>query len=335
MGKKEIKYMKYLDKVFGEAEIQDKVILDLINCSTLQRLKGIDNAGYFKPWFKGEGFSRFDHSVGVYILLKIYRTSLEEQVAGLIHDVSHTVFSHCIDYAKEESDEKEQKFQDDIFDGFVRQSEIPAILQGHGISLDFILDDKNFPLKEKLLPDLCADRIDYSLRTALGCKVIVKKEIDYFLENLVAEEGSWIFKNLEIAKRFAEFFSFMNREYYSGLSSAVMLKTTGECLKYALSEGYIVESDLHTTDKNVLKKIQVKTATDKTLKLLFDRMNNRFLYKENSENYDFHIFCKSRVVDPYFKENGSLKRVSEADVAWRKAVVRESIPREYFIKFQV
>lgn len=326
--------MKYLDKVFGETEIQDKVILDLISCPTLQRLKGVDNAGYFKPWFKGEGFSRFDHSVGVYILLKIYKASLEEQAAGLIHDVSHTVFSHCVDYAKEGSDEREQKFQDNIFDGFVRQSEIPAILQKHGISLDFVLDDRNFPLKEKLLPDLCADRIDYSLRTAFGCKVIVKKEIGYFLENLTAEKGLWVFKSFEAAKRFAEFFFLMNKEYYSGISSAVMLKTTGECLKYSLSKKYISESDLHTTDKNVLDKIQAKTAVDKTLKLLFDRMNNRSLYKEDSKDYDFHVFCKSRVVDPYFKENSSFKRVSEVDAAWRKTVIKESVPKEYFIKFQ-
>jgi len=325
--------MKYQDRVFGESEISEQVILDLINSSALQRLKGVDNAGYFGPWFEGAGFSRFDHSVGVFVLLKLYRAPLEEQIAGLIHDVSHTVFSHCVDYMKEEKHEKEQKSQDSIFEEFVRQSEIPVIFKKHGISLDFILEEKNFPLKEKLLPDLCADRIDYSLRTALGCKVITKKEINYFLENLTTEKGLWVFKNLEGARRFAEFFSRMNREYYSGLPSAVMLKTTGECLKYALSKKYITKEDLYTVDKKVLEKIQAETTGDKTLKLLFDRMNSRFLCEENKEDYDLHVFCKSRVVDPFFKQNNGIKRVSEADAGWREVVAKESVPKEYFIKF--
>lgn len=326
--------MKYQDKVFGGADISEPVILELINSPVLERLKGVDNAGYFDPcWFPGTSFSRFEHSLGVYLLLNKYKAPLEEQVAGLIHDVSHTVFSHCADYAFLPGQEKEQLFQDSVFDEFVRHSEIPQILKHYGIDLEYILNEKNFPLKENLLPDLCADRIDYSLRTAAGFKILNQEGVNRIFESLTTENNSWVFKDFKTAKEFAEMFFKLNKEYYSGLPSAVMLKTTGECLKYSLSKGYIGKDDLYSVDKKVLEKIAAKTQEDRYLKLLFDRMNNRIPYEENKTDYDFHVFCKSRVVDPFFKENGEVKRVSNRDVSWEKIVGEESVAKEYFIKF--
>src|SRR3989338_5650431 len=164
--------MNIKDRVYGNVEISEPVLLEIINSPTLQRLKDIDQAGYFEPHFSGTRHSRFEHSVGVCSLLKNYGAPIEEQIAGLIHDVSHSAFSHCIDYVLDVGSEKEHNHQDNVFDEFVRKSEIPEILKKYNLDLDYILDDQNFPLKEKDLPDLCADRIDYSLRTATVFKEI-------------------------------------------------------------------------------------------------------------------------------------------------------------------
>lgn len=323
--------MLYQDRVYGNFTITEPVILELINSATLQRLKDIDQAGYFEPHFPGTAHSRFEHSLGVYLLLKKYGAPLEEQIAGLIHDVSHSAFSHCIDYVLDVGSEKEHDHQDNVFDEFVRQSEIPEIVKKHDLDLDYILDDKNFPLKEKKLPDLCADRIDYSLRTA-----VIFKEIDngnYFLDNLITEDGRWIFRGLDSAKKYADLFLKLNTKYYAGLPSAVMFRTVGDYLKYALAKGYILESDLYTTDKIVLSKLAPHTKTDPKLGLLFERMNNKVGFKNNPDDYDGKVFCKSRVVDPLFKSAEGLKKVSEVDIIWKEALSREAEPKEYFIKF--
>ena len=113
--------MKYIDRVYGEFEITEPVILELINSASLQRLKDVDQAGYRPLWVKpdvdtGEyDHSRFAHSVGVYLLLRKYGVSLEEQIAGLIHDISHSAFSHCIDYILNSGSEKKHDHQDNIF----------------------------------------------------------------------------------------------------------------------------------------------------------------------------------------------------------------------------
>jgi len=323
--------MNYEDRLYGKTKIDEPVILELINCPTLQRLKGIDQAGYYEPYFPGKSYTRFEHSVGVFLLLKLYNASIEEQVAGLIHDVSHSAFSHCIDYTMDAEAEKEHSHQDNIFDDYVKKSEIPEIIKKYNLDLDFILDDKNFPLKEKDLPDLCADRIDYSLRTATMFNYI---NIDQrFFDDLTVKNGQWIFKNFANAKKYAELFLTLNRDYYAGIFSAVMNKTVGDYLKHALTKGYVTEADLYTTDEVVLTKIAPHLKTDQTLNALFERMNNKIKFKNDPTNYDILVFCKSRVVDPLFWDGDKVKRISEAEPSWVEIIQQELKPKEYFIKF--
>lgn len=332
--------MKYTDRVYGEFEITEPVILELINSPSIQRLKEIDQAGYRPLWVKPDAetgehdHSRFAHSVGVYLLLRKYNAPLEEQIAGLIHDVSHSAFSHCIDYILESGSEKEHNLQDNLFDSYVRKAEIPGIIKKYGFDLEYILEDENFPLKEKSLPDLCADRIDYSLKTAVIFGELDEKSKKFLLDNLAAENNNWVFNNFKAAKRCAELFLKLNTDYYAGLKSAIMFRTVGDCLRYALQKGYISKNDLYTTDKLVIEKIERCLMGDERLKLLFDRMNNKVKIINDPNDYDASIFCKSRVVDPLFKHNNKLKRVSEADPNWANIIQQESKPKQYFLKFE-
>lgn len=60
----------------------------------------------------------YDHSMGVFVILRARGAPLEEQIAGLLHDVSHTAFSHVGDwvYGKENQD---KDYQNDV-QGMVR-----------------------------------------------------------------------------------------------------------------------------------------------------------------------------------------------------------------------
>jgi len=332
--------MKYTDRVYGEFEITEPVILELINSPSLQRLKDIDQAGYRPLWVKPEvdvgelDHSRFAHSLGVYLLLRRYDAPIEEQIAGLIHDVSHSAFSHCIDYVLEIGSEKEHNHQDNLFDNYVRQTEIPEIIKKFGFDIEYILNDKNFPLKERDLPDLCADRIDYSLKTAVIFSELNEQDKNYLLENLTTENNDWVFKNFKSAKKYAELFLKLNTIYYAGLSSAIMFRAVGDYLRHALQQEYISENDLYTTDKIVIEKVKRCLDKDEKLRLLWERMNGKVKVSNNPKNYDAQIFCKSRVVNPLFIDNGVLKRLSEMELSWNDIIKRESTPKQYFLKFE-
>ena len=327
--------MKYKDSIYGEFDITEPVILELINSPLLQRLKGVDQGGYEPLYVKrGSSCNRFDHSVGVYLLLRKYKAPIEEQIIGLIHDVSHSCFSHCIDYVLKNGSEKNQSLQDDVFDNFVKNSEIKEIIEKHGFDINYILNNDNFPLLEKDLPSLCADRIDYLLRDACSFQELDEKDKSNILENLITENQNWVLKNLENARKYASSFSKMNAIYWSGLRSAIMLRVVGDFLKHSLEKNYITEEDLYTTDNFVIEKIKKFIDKDEKLTLLWKRMNNKTKIINNPNNYDVQIFCKSRIVDPLFKdENQQTRRLSDIDQEWKEKIKEESQPKQYFLKF--
>jgi HD superfamily phosphohydrolase len=92
-------HAQIVDTIFGKIDEQNPVAIKLLNHDVVQRLKHIDQSGpliYISNEYPA--YSRYDHSLGVYALLKRYNVSTEEQIAGLMHDTSHTVFSHLADY---------------------------------------------------------------------------------------------------------------------------------------------------------------------------------------------------------------------------------------------
>lgn len=332
--------MLYADRIYGRVKIREPIILEIINSATFQRLKGIDQSGYAYLYCQLQSLrvadraTRFEHSIGVFLLLKKYQVSLEEQIAGLIHDLSHTAFSHCIDYALDDGSPKTQDYQDKIHDQFVRNSEIAPIIKKHHLDLNYILDEENFPLKEKPLPGLCADRIDYSLRDGVDYQVINQAKVDYFLEHLVVENDLWVFKDQASARQYGEMFRKLNIKHYAGLPTAITFQTVGALLRHALDQGYLKQNDLFTTNQQVIAKIKKKIKTDQRLKLLWQRMNNQVKFRVDPKDYHVHVFCKSRIVDPLFKIKGRVQRLSAADKSWAKVVQEESVPKEYFIWFE-
>lgn len=322
-----------VDRVHGEVEIAEPVILELILGQSMQRLKGIDQAGYLEPFIPGYKFSRFEHSVGVYLLLRKYGASLPEQIAGLIHDVSHTAFSHCIDYVFS-ADGAQQDFQDNAFRDFVLYSEIPEILRKYAVDIEFILDENNFPLKEKELPDLCADRIDYSLRTARLLDDYHADDIADLLAHLKVQKGDWVFDDEKHARTFSELFKFVNTKYFAGIESAVMFQAVSDYLRHALAREYISKDDIFSTDDLVLAKIRPHHEADPELSHLFDRMSNKIPYVSDPSDYLGKVVCKARTVDPLVFIEGTRVRLSSVDPVWKATLAQELKNKEYFIRFE-
>ena len=104
--------MEIKDDIYISHRIEDKSLVSLINSSSVQRLKDISQLGIPDEYSHRKGFSRYEHSLGVLILLKNLGASLEEQVAGLLHDVSHTPFSHVMDWVI--GDPSKEDYQDNI-----------------------------------------------------------------------------------------------------------------------------------------------------------------------------------------------------------------------------
>ncbi|WP_394530364.1 HD domain-containing protein [Priestia aryabhattai] len=118
------------DELYGNFEAEG-VLLELIQSDPVQRLKGIYQGGASRFVNEKWNTTRYDHSVGAMMLVHRLGGSLEEQIAALLHDVSHTAFSHVIDYVLEQ---KEENYHEMIYEQIVTGSSIPSILTSAGLN---------------------------------------------------------------------------------------------------------------------------------------------------------------------------------------------------------
>lgn len=181
------------DYIYGEFEIDD-VLAEIIETPEIQRLKKIYQGGSSVLVNKHWDVTRYEHSIGTMLLIKMLNGNVEEQIAGLIHDISHTAFSHVVDRAL---DYKNEDYHEYLFENIVKNSNIPNILKTNGFNIERILDESNWSILEKKAPKLCADRIDYTLRDLYHYKKITKKEIKDFLNSLIFKDNEIMINSLE------------------------------------------------------------------------------------------------------------------------------------------
>ena len=246
--------MFYRDKIYGEFEITEPVLQGLINSEAMARLQKINQYGtwvYSDPKFDT---TRFSHSIGVFYICKKFGAPLEEQIAALIHDVSHTAFSHVVDFVFG-SGEK-QDFAENLEEEFIAKTDIPAILQKYGFDYQKIHASKSsFPIFERPLPALCADRLDYFFHDAVIYGKISILDARRIFDDIIFTGEELAFLNRDTSYFASKKFLEMAEMWSSPIQSA-MYRELAEAIKAAMSAGVLTKDDLFTYDEAVMKKMR-------------------------------------------------------------------------------
>ncbi|MED1267981.1 HD domain-containing protein [Bacillus mycoides] len=315
--------MVIADVIYGECEV-DPVLEELILSKSVQRLKGIHQAGASYLMNEKWNVTRFDHSVGVMLLIKKLGGSVEEQIAGLLHDVSHTAFSHVIDYV---FDNKDESYHEEIFSTFVKNSEIPVILLKHGYNYeDILLDDSKWTLLERSAPELCADRVDYTLRDMYTYGYISLEEVHNFLEDVIEVNGKMALQNIKIAEWFTKTYYEEVIDFFMKPINVYGNDMLARTLQLALHKKIIHSDDFLLEDHELISKLQL--CKDREVDALLRKVHPSVEVKEDSDNYDLHHKNKVRLIDPPLLCEGKIIQssvVSEkikqmSDIAYEKAV---------------
>jgi HD superfamily phosphohydrolase len=242
--------MIYHDKLYGTVELP-QVIEDLMNTAVFQRLKNIHQGGAIFLVNPKLNHTRFEHSIGVMLLIKHLGGSLEEQIAGLLHDISHTAFSHLIDYVL---DIGEEDYHEKRFEEVINDVELKEVLEKHTYAMDTFLYLDKFKLLEYPLPYLCADRIDYTLRDLFQLEVISKKEIEWFMSGMVVFENRIVLNSKEHGRWFQSKYSYLVSEYFNGQENKEINLIMKMIIKDGFQKGIITERDFFQDDFYLLKK---------------------------------------------------------------------------------
>ena len=331
-------FAEIVETFYGDLDVKEPVILELLQSPTVQRLKKIHQYGvsYYAGSHK-ENFTRYDHTVGVFAILRLKGCSLQEQIAGLLHDVSHTVFSHVGDWVfSKENQEKD--YQNEIHLAFIEKTELGDILKKHGYSTESILPlEENFPALEQPLPNLCADRIEYNLQGAFFQGYITKPEARKILDDLQFTHRQWVCSNPKLMEKVVRFSLFMTRDCWGSPENEVRSQWLADALLKGVETGLISMDDIHfSTDDYVWKKLlsskdafiaqRIKAISQKELSF-------RILKKVREA--DVVIKSKFRGIDPMISHKGKRVRLTSINSKLAKEYkrIKKEMERGWAIKY--
>src|SRR3989344_3604911 len=244
--------MEIIDRVYGRQEIRETVLIELVRSRPLARLKGINQAGVSKYLNLRKDVTRFEHSVGVMLLLRKFQASIVEQIAGLLHDVPHTAFSHAADFVFKRGEIG--TFHESFLRQIVFASEIPNILTKHGFDPERVIDEHNFTPLEQNIPKLCADRIDYSLRDISSDNIFSSKDVNDILQALTTHKGRFVMTDEKVAYFYAKAFMDQCLNSWNSPQTLAAFELFGQMVRRALEVKVLNEQDLFLTDDEVIEK---------------------------------------------------------------------------------
>ncbi len=317
--------MKYEDEVFGTVEFSE-LEKKIIENPGMQRLKGIHSGGVRYLIYPHMDITRFEHSIGTAIICKRFSEKQEESIAGLVHDISHTAFSHMIDQVYER---KDQSFHEDHHHRFLEEYGLNRLMEEQGHDPNHILNPNNFTILEKKIPDMCADRLDYTLRALYKDDLIDKETIQRILKGITVENGFLVAKNKEEARRIMELSIKLNTEIFFEEKQEAAQMLMKELLLQALNKNILTEEDFFKTDEEVMKKLR----ENKELSQKLVRINPTIETKRTTKNSKHRVMRKHRIMDPVVKNTG--KRISQIDPETKKKLTefKENTPTE--VKYEI
>lgn len=297
--------MHVTDRVYGDVEINEPVLVELMQSRALQRLKGINQHSTLVFYNKKYNISRYEHSVGVMVLLREIGAQLKEQIAGLLHDINHTAFAHVMDkaFGNVKKDNYNERFQEKM----LMSLDIPQILENNSYDVKDFLDEKKFTLLEKDMPDLCADRLDYFFRDTIIDRN--KNLYQKYRKHLAIKNGEIVMDTKASAEEFVRDFLKTSRNIWTHPTAISIFEIMAQCFKIAYEKGYFKEDDYFVDDNTMLNEL--KRLNEPEINKRLNILNEKFSYKFNNKNYDFHRTTKARFVDPFVLWEG--KRISEAN----------------------
>lgn len=311
-----------LPSLTGTVILDDAYLKALVKAPVVQRLKNVDQSGPAAIFGFVPPFSRYDHSVGVWALLKKHRRSLPEQAAGLLHDASHTAFSHMADFLFSDTDYQtytENGYQDTVHMRLLERQGVFFLAKRYQQDVQALNPETpTYLALEQPGPDLCADRIDYIVRTGLVMQVITKEEGKAILDDLHFDGKHWFFTTPVRAKQFAFLALYFTRHFWGAPWNVSLNIHFAKAVRRVIDLGELGQEDLQKDDAFVLERVQ-KCRTDPIVAQCWKQCQNEVAPMKDARYETVLFHPKFRGVDPFVKNEDHLIRLTDLDPMFKEA----------------
>ena len=306
--------MPYYDRVYGLAEIDASVLIDLMRSAAMQRLSGVLQHGITALIGITRPTSRFEHSLGVMLLVRRLGGSLQEQIAALLHDVSHTAFSHVIDYVFDGHDS--QSYHEEQKEQYMSSTDLPGVLARHGYDWRVFLREENYSLLEQPAPRLCADRLDYFLRDSRDLGLATEDQVRRVLDHLIVQAGRIGVDNVEMTRWMGYTYIAADEASWANFREVGLYELAARAIRLGLKQSLITEADFWGTDDRLWAKL--RTGDDPVLQHELNLISpeTEFVWDEISPT--FRVSTKLRTIDPDVLIDVQLRPLSTLDHEFAK-----------------
>ena len=266
------------------------------------------------PRFRGlEPYSRFDHSLGVALIIWHFTADPAQAVAGLLHDIATPVFAHVVDFMRGDY-LKQEATEVGTADMIAASAELQADLKKYGLCSGAVSDYHRYPIADNDSPGLSADRLEYTMGNSINYGFCTAERAEAWYRDLVVgtnETGQpeLTFQTAETAEDFA-LTALRCSEVYVSDEDRYSMQMLAELLRDAVSRGVITENDLYTTEPQIISRL----LSDKAMAVGW---SNFCAYREilrreqpgTEENWR-KISAKKRYIDPLVLHQGRVSTVS-------------------------
>lgn len=305
-----------------------------IELPIMQRLSGIgllcgtDWTSLYKNRFF---YSRLDHSVGVALIIWNFTKDKTQTIAGLLHDVSTTVFSHVSDFRKGDA-LTQTSTEEPTTKMILSDSALCKLLESDGIDPKNVVDYHIYPIADNEIPSLSADRLEYMYPSGLALdgswtfEEIAKTYNDLIILKNEENKEELGFKTIEMAELYCKKFCMIGHILQLN-ENKLSLQLLSQIMSNAVELNVLQEEDFMTlSESKIIEKIE-SFISKKTLSLeeqKFPTMYNTFRKMTKVEHTNQKLpedkyFCvslkvKQRYINPLVKvgtNSQQAKRLSE------------------------
>lgn len=298
-------------------------LIEYANVKEMQRLKGISmvSACEYTKLIPYKFFhTRYEHSLGVALMVWNFTRDKKQTISGLYHDIATPSFSHVVDYLH--GDYEKQETTESLTEKIIKNSQdIMKLLNRDNIKVEEIENYHIYPIADNDSPKLSADRLEYTLSDGLVTQnaftIDAINRIYNDLTILKNEEGidELGFKDLNIAEDYIERANKMWHLFSGNNENNMIMQFWTDILKKMADMNYITEEDLYKySEKEVVSKI--KNCPDKEIVQRFEFFENAKTIGRSETKiegkYCISVKTKKRYTNPLVLINGKAVRIENA-----------------------
>lgn len=309
-----------VETAWGSETIDHPILEKLFDHPVLCRMKKIDQSGPLFYFNAAPKFTRYDHSVGVLVLLLKANVPLKQQIAGLFHDVSHTAFSHIADHLLFESN-LEHSYQDHIHLDFLKEMGVEDAIKKIMALEEMDPDRPEYCALERPHPNICADRLQYIVHTGVIFKKITKTQAKEIIDDVKFNGEDWYFNTVATAKTFAMLSVYFTKNLWGSPWNFIFYECFSRTLKRAIALDLIHIKDIqYGTDDYIMAILSQSTdpILQQQLEVLHS-MREHFLETSFGDGEEsWNVKPKCRAVNPLINTPKGLKQLSSLDHSFAK-----------------